>query len=41
MYCKTRICALNWLITKIILKGTVSKTSKYAFKVQGHYLPVS
>jgi len=25
-YYKTRICALSWLITKIILRWTVSKT---------------
>jgi len=29
LYYKTRICALSWLITKIILRCTVSKTSKY------------
>ena len=27
-YYKTRICALSWLITKIILRCTVSKNSK-------------
>ena len=28
-YYKTRICALSWLITKIILRCTISKTSKH------------
>ena len=32
-YYKTRICALNWLITKIILRCTVSKTSKHAERI--------
>ena len=27
-YYKTRICEVSWLITKIILRCTVSKTSK-------------
>jgi len=34
MYYKTRICALSWLITKIILRCTVSKTSKSVEKFQ-------
>ena len=29
-YYKRRFCALSWLIAKIILRCTVSKTSKYA-----------
>jgi len=29
---ETRICALSWLITKIILRCTVSKTSKIGSK---------
>jgi len=29
-YYKTRICALSWLITKIILRCTVSITSKFS-----------
>ena len=32
-YYKGRICALSWLITRIILRCTVSKTSKYCKKL--------
>ena len=33
-YFKTRISALSWLITKIILRCTVSKTSEYVEKIR-------
>jgi len=35
---KTRFCALSWLITKIILRCTVSKTSEL-LKSLYNYLP--
>ena len=38
-YYKTRICAFSWLITKIIMRCTVSKTSKYMNHVTNKELP--
>jgi len=32
-YYKTRFCASSWLITKIILRCTVSKTSKFVHSI--------
>ena len=37
-YYKTRICALSWLITKIILRCRVSKTSSISYHSSIRYL---
>jgi len=36
-YYKPIICVLNWLINKIILRGTVSKTSKHKWKLRSEF----
>jgi len=36
-YYKTRFCALSWLITKIILRCAVRKTSKFPWMLRGKH----